>query len=633
MRTMKRAGCAVAALILALALVLGLLFAVPVFAETQGQEDAAKQPVNYYLTADVKKSLADNGLTYTDFNYFNGIRWTTEAYASQADSNWWGYASVYMGLSENGEGVDLTQYSTVNLEVWGISQNATWIRAGFVDGAGRYATLNGDAIKGNKDTVCFDGTRFGAGEAGADIEATDYVDASSDWRGAFIGNMRGELKVQPEVQKVNDNQNSTGQIDTYTLSDRVFDWTDVGAMFVRYHTWDAKTIQTGKVTLVDTEGERTEVFDPAAAQQVTEAKNLAAIGTLTNAQWYYGPQPSEANAHNYTELIAAGALEKASATYEEERAATSDDPSVWDIHKVKTGSDVWAQMFESAEGTAPATYTDISSYSGICLELDTTGLESQYIEIDVAIKLAPNDIYKAFGNTVNASYVLENGTVILNKELQKGANWIPQGVQGKMYIPFGAFELDGKLLTDVENFGGQIAEMHLIFVNSSFAEGDAMTIKNVQAFVCNEHADVNHDQLCDYCAASVPCAEHVDEDHDQKCDYCDADVPCSHTDADKDHECDWCGAEVNMPHADENNDGKCDYCGAQMSTSDPDDGNQDGGNQDGDKDPGGDENQGGTDDGGKGGCSGSVAGMSFGIAAGVLVLAAGAVLVLRKRVK
>jgi len=43
-------------------------------------------------------------------------------------------------------------------------------------------------------------------------------------------------------------------------------------MFVRYHTWDAKTIQTGKVTLVDEEGERTEVFDPAAAQQVTETK-------------------------------------------------------------------------------------------------------------------------------------------------------------------------------------------------------------------------------------------------------------------------------------------------------------------------------------------------------------------------
>ena len=623
MRAMKRAGCAVAALILALALVLGLLFAVPVFAETQGQEDAAKQPVNYYLTADVKKSLADNGLTYTDFNYFNGIRWTTEAYASQADSNWWGYASVYMGLSENGEGVDLTQYSTVNLEVWGISQNATWIIAGFVDSSGRYATLNGDAVKGNKDTVCFDGTRFGAGEAGADIEATDYVDASSDWRGAFIGNMRGELKVQPEVQKVNDNQNSTGQIDTYTLSDQAFDWTDVGAMFVRYHTWDAKTIQTGKVTLVDTEGERTEVFDPAAAQQVTEAKNLAAIGTLTNAQWYYGPQPSEANAHNYTELIAAGALEKASATYEEERAATSDDPSVWDIHKVKTGADVWAQMYESTEGTNPATYTDISSYSGICLELDTTGLESQYINIDVAIKLAPNDIYRAFGNTVNASYVLENGAVILNKELQKGANWIPQGVQGKMYIPFGAFELNGKLLTDVENFGQQIAEMHLIFVNSSFAEGDAMTIKNVQAFVCDEHADVNHDQLCDYCAASVPCAEHVDEDHDQKCDYCEAEVPCTHTDADKDHECDWCGAEVNMPHADENNDGKCDYCGAQMSTSDPGDAET----------PGGDENPGGTTDDGKGGCSGSVVGISLGVSAGMLLLAVGVVLalVLRKK--
>jgi len=55
------------------------------------------------------------------------------------------------------------------------------------------------------------------------------------------------------------------------------------------------------------------------------------------------------------------------------------------------------------------------------------GVESHYIEIDVAIKLAPNDIYKAFGNTVNASYVLENGTVILNKELQKRSELDPAG--------------------------------------------------------------------------------------------------------------------------------------------------------------------------------------------------------------
>ena len=616
MRTMKRTGCAVAALILALALVLGLLFAVPVFAETQGQEDAVKQPVNYYLNAKVKKSLADNGLTDA-FNYFDGIRWTTVAYGGQADSNWWGYASVYMGLSANGEGVDLTQYETVNLEVWGITQSAAWVVAGFVDGAGRYASLHGNAVKGT-NTVLFDGIKVSTGES-----LTNYEDANSDWRGTHIGNLWGELKVRPQVIT------GAGNTPTYSLSDQAFDWTDVGAMFVRYHAYDAKTIQTGKVTLVDAEGERTEAFDPAAAQQVTDTKKLTGIGTLTNAQWYYGPQPSCANEHGYTDLIAAGALQKASATYE-----ASYDSSVWDIKKIKNGGDVWAQLFESAEGTASATYTDISSYSGICLELDTKGLTSQSIQIDVAIKLTSDDIYKAFGNTVNASYVLENGTVILNKELQKGANWIPQGVQGKMYIPFGAFELnDDKLLTDVENFGQQIAEMHLIFVNSSFAVGDAMTIKNVQAFVCDEHADANHDQLCDYCAADVPCTEHVDENHDQKCDYCEAEVPCTHTDADKDHECDWCGAEVNMPHADENNDGKCDYCGAQMSTSDPDDGNQGGGNQDGDKDPGGDENQGGTDDGGKGGCSGSVAGMSFGIAAGVLVLAAGAVLVLRKKVK
>ena len=379
MRAMKRAGYAVSALILALALVLGMLLAVPVFADAQGQEDTAKQPVNYYLTAKVKKNLADNGLTYTDFNYFNGIRWTTEAYKSQADSNWWGYASVYMGLSENGEGVNLTQYETVNLEVWGISQDYAWVVAGFVDGAGRYASLHGNAVKGT-NTVLFDGIRVSTGES-----LTNYEDANSDWRGTFIGNLWGELKVRPQVIT------GAGDTPTYSLSDQAFDWTDVGAMFVRYHAYDAKTIQTGKVTLVDAEGERTEVFDPAAAQQVTDTKKLAGIGTLTNEQWYYGPEPKAADAHSYAELIAEGALQKASATYE-----ASYDSSVWDIQKIKNGGDVWAQLFESAEGTASAAYTDISSYSGICLELDTKGLTSQSIQIDVAIKLTSDDIYKAF---------------------------------------------------------------------------------------------------------------------------------------------------------------------------------------------------------------------------------------------
>ena len=49
MRAMKRAGCAVSALILALALVLGMLLAVPVFADAQGQEDTAEQPVKSKL--------------------------------------------------------------------------------------------------------------------------------------------------------------------------------------------------------------------------------------------------------------------------------------------------------------------------------------------------------------------------------------------------------------------------------------------------------------------------------------------------------------------------------------------------------------------------------------------------------
>lgn len=558
-----------------------------------GAEDAAtakKEPVSYYLTDTVRQNLETNGMTYSDGNYFNGIRWeNTTGNPGTADSEWWGFATVWMGLTDGSGAVDLTEYDSVNLETYGVTLDANWLTVHLVDENGTLLCANTDyGTESNKNDyrTLFDGMNT-AGEI-----LTDYANPSSDWRGVFVGYQIGEVKFTRDSFK-------NGEVNSITEPASEFDWTKVVAMGVRYHSWDAKTTETGKVTLVKGES-RTVAFDPAKATLNKTWMNRDALKTIKNDTWYYGPAWWRMNEdHTYEDFIGENGLKTASIRYNEQHDPLNTDKAVWDLYKTKNANDTWAQAMEWDEKNdrPAAKYTDISAYKGIKFELDTTDVASDYVQIDFTFKLIIDGrerFFKGFGNKVSAIYISEDGTVLKIADLKKGSNWIPKDFKGTVYFPFGAFEDGEDKLNDVADFGKYIAEIHNIVVNQTWAVDDHAVLSNMQAYDCVEHTDNNHDQLCDYCAAEVPCT-HVDEDHDQKCDWCEEDVPCTN-------------------HKDDNKDGKCDYCGEDLGTSS--------GNSGSDSNTG--SNNGGVSS--DSGC-GSVIG---GISMGALTLA-GVVLCVKKR--
>lgn len=566
-------------------------------ASANSEPETAKTPVNYYKGSTVNSTLESNGLYYTDGNYFNAIRWeNTTSQGGAADSNWWGWNNVYMGVADATNPLDLTN-SKFTMEVYGVTNNSTWVTFQLVDADGDLAQMATSFIDGVQvgsgtlyKSVTFDGYREG-GE-----ELTAYSDPSSDWRGVFIGARHGKLTVTP--------WDTTGTTDAQGTTNTAyynFDWNKVVAISTRIHTYDAKTIEFGKIGVVTNEVETT-VFDPAQATALT-AIPADGIKAMTKNQYLFAPNYDQIKAGKTVSDLTTATSEFVTVAYKPYKPMLKADKNTWYIEKTKSAGDAWAPVFEWDEtnNRESATFTDVTGYEGVKIDIDTTGLTNDFMQADFLIRLKNADNsttdYKAFGNTVNATFIREDGTVYKNADFKKGSNWFPKNFVGTVYFPFGAFENGSTLLTSVEDFATKITAMRIIFLNNSMAVGDKVTFTNYQAYDCVEHEDVNHDQLCDYCACEVPCTEHVDEDDDLACDYCDAELPCTeHVDEDGDDVCD-----------------KCDeFCG---------DNTQGGGSTGGDNTQGG-----GTTEEPEKGCFGSVFGLNL-----ALVAIVGSAVLLRKK--
>ena len=113
----KKLLAGIGATSMALVLLAGVGFGGVVSADAENTGSGQKPAVGYYLAEESRKSLADNGLMATDYSYFDGLRYTATGQGGAADSNWWGFQSVYMGLSADGSPVDLTQYASVNYDL------------------------------------------------------------------------------------------------------------------------------------------------------------------------------------------------------------------------------------------------------------------------------------------------------------------------------------------------------------------------------------------------------------------------------------------------------------------------------------------------------------------------------------
>lgn len=448
--------------------------------------------VQYYMGAAAKvaqvgdQSLVENHLT-RGADYFDGIRWINDTNQSgKADTEWWGFATVTMGLTDGEQSFDFADADVLQLEVNALSgSSCNWMSLWLVDKNGSQINVNGNDSSYASAFLhhpYFYGTANGT-------EVSRYVSPSSDGRGVYIDG-HGYLELTKDL--------FTGEFAKYNGATE-FDFSNVTALAVRYHSYDAKALETGKVTLIRAE-KQTVLFDPSAATQITQWQNRSAIAAIKNSEWYYGPAWWRMDeSHTYEEFLSGLGSAMAYQVYQKDFA----DKAVWNLEKAAktTNTQQWLyiQAKEYANGAETNEYSDMTNYAGITFELDTTALISESVSIDVTVFDENNTAYRSWGNVGHATYVSEDESAKTNADEGIGANTFKKGFKGKVYMPFSVFEkADKDYLADSSLF----SSLYFVINSHSFAVGDKMTIGNISAYRC-DHADEDDDGKCDACYAAV----------------------------------------------------------------------------------------------------------------------------------
>ena len=140
--------------------------------------------VQYYMGAAAKvaqvgdQSLVENHLT-RGADYFDGIRWINDtSQGESADKNWWGFATITMGLTDGEQSFDFADADVLQLEVNALSgSSCNWMSLWLVDKNGSQINVNHDSsASAFLHHPYFYGTVNGT-------EVSRYVSDNSNWRG------------------------------------------------------------------------------------------------------------------------------------------------------------------------------------------------------------------------------------------------------------------------------------------------------------------------------------------------------------------------------------------------------------------------------------------------------------------
>lgn len=182
--------------------------------------------VQYYMGAAAKvaqvgdQSLVENHFT-RGADYFDGIRWVNDTNQSgKADTEWWGFATVTMGLTDGEQSFDFADADVLQLEVNALSGSSyNWMSLWLVDKNGSQINVNGNDSSYASAFLhhpYFYGTANGT-------EVSGYVSAKSDWRGVYIDG-HGYLELTKDL--------FTGEFAKYNGATE-FDFSNVTALAVR----------------------------------------------------------------------------------------------------------------------------------------------------------------------------------------------------------------------------------------------------------------------------------------------------------------------------------------------------------------------------------------------------------------
>ena len=447
-----------------------------------GERSVAKTAVS----AEGTESIADTNLTIADSTSFDGVRVsiTGQVESDAADYAYARRTVLYAGIGEGDR--DLSEAESISVKLKFVTANSNRIFVVLADGTGNTA-VSKFYVTRPKDGKPL-GSKF-YNESGVEVSLTEA--SGSAWEGVAVKNTgtagtlvcakdgfyTAESMWSDNAANAQNNKNEYGIADKTVTPSGTFDWSDVRRVMVSVVVWNVNTLDIGDISAEYADGGKKTLFDASES----ERKTAAEISALGKDEWAFAPRLNYIEAWQNDKGGVFENLGKEKATIV--AANVEENGYVFVRTSAAVASDIWKMTaMESGQD-----YGDITGYNAFVFDLDSRML-TQEGKIDFILRVKegtnPQKDYRAYGNGNSTEnyfhYIAENGEYTTNFDRKKGGNIIPTGFNGKVIIPFNAFQGATESERPIETELKNTVALLMVFNAANFKASETVNIGKIK---------------------------------------------------------------------------------------------------------------------------------------------------------
>ena len=442
----------------------------------------------YGAAAEEAATLQDKNLAIANSTSFDGVRVsiTGQVESDAAAEKYARRTVLYAGLGEADR--DLSEAESISVKLKFVTANSNRIFIVLADGTGNTAVSK---FFVNRPA---DGKPLGSkfyDESGAEVSLTEA--SGSAWEGvaakaagtagtlvcAKDGFYTAESMWSDNAAAAVTNKNEYGIADKTVTPSGTFDWSDVRRVMVSVVVWNVNTLDIGDISTKYGNGGEKTLFDASECERKAVQSTADIVG-LKKDEWAFAPRL------NYIETWQndkGGVFENLGKEKATIVAAKVEENGYVFVRKSATGdSDIWQQVTtESGQN-----YGDITGYGAFVFDLDSRVL-TQEGKIDFILRVTSGGStkdYRAYGNGNSTEnffhYVDENGEVSTNSSAGKGGNIIPTGFNGKVIIPFNAFQGETESDHPTEEELKNTVALLMVFHAANFKASETVNVGKIK---------------------------------------------------------------------------------------------------------------------------------------------------------
>ena len=452
---------------------------------TAGAKAGERSVAKTAVSAEGTESTADTNLTIADSTSFDGVRVsiTGQVESDAAAEEYARRTVLYAGIGAGDR--DLSEAESISVNLKFVTANSNRIFIVLADGTGNTA-VSKFYVTRPKDSKPL-GSKF-YDESGAEVSLTEA--SGSAWEGVAVKNAgttgtlvcakdgfyTAESMWSDNAANAQNNKNEYGIADKTVTPSGTFDWSDVRRVMVSVVVWNVNTLDIGDISAKYAGGGKKTLFDASES----ERKAAAEISALGKDEWAFAPRLNYIETWQNDKGGVFENLGKEKATIV--AAKVEENGYVFVRTSATSASDIWKMAaMESGQD-----YGNITGYDAFVFDLDSRVL-TQEGKIDFILRVTSGSStkdYRAYGNG-NASenyfhYIAENGEYKTNHDREKGGNVIPTGFNGKVIIPFNAFQGTTESERPTETELKNTVALLMVFNAANFKASETVNVSKIK---------------------------------------------------------------------------------------------------------------------------------------------------------